>query len=139
MTIPFPIRRSKHEITKFLVLAVHEHLSGALCKHYVFVWPRVSTAMRTCARLVPARLTHCVLAATTLQASTLITLLDQQNSASESLSYLRRNQYLRVGAEALGSVSDTMACTTKFRRSVYRNVRDRCGIDSGDAELQLQN
>ena len=122
---------------EFSVLAVYENLTGALCEHFVFVWPRVFATLRTGPRPLPTWFAHCVLTAPTLKASALIT--KRRNSASESLSYLRRNQYLRVGAEALGSVSDTMACTTKFRRSVYRNVRDRCGIDSGDAELQLQN
>ena len=121
------------------VLAVYKHLSGALREHFIFVWPRVFATLRTGPRLLPAMFTHGVLACSTFVASALITFVNRRNSASEILSYLRRNQYLRVGAEALGSVSDTMACTTKFRRSVYRNVRDRCGIDSGDAELQLQN
>ena len=119
---------------EFSVLAVYEHLTGALCEHFVIVWPRVFATLRTGPRPLPTWFALCVLTAPTLKASALIT--NRRNSASESLSYLRRNQYLRVGAEALGSVSDTMACTTKFRRSVYRNVRDIFGIDSEDAELQ---
>ena len=119
---------------EFSVLAVYEHLTGALCEHFVFVWPRVFATLRTGPRPLPTWFAHCVLTAPTLKASALIT--KRRNSASESLSYLRRNQYLRVGAEALGSVSDTMACTTKFRPSVYRNVRDRYGIDSEYVELQ---
>ena len=119
---------------EYTVLAVYEHLTGALCEHFVFVWPRVFATLRTGPRPLPTWFAHCVLTAPTLKASALIT--KRRNSASESLSYLRRNQYLRVGAEALGSVSDTMACTTKFRRSVDRNVRDIFGIDSEDAELQ---